>query len=138
MKRLLSISIIFLLSLPVLTAEAQKKAKLTFETIYRPVYGYIVDSLTNTPYQNVAVYAFDNMEDALKGEDALARSRNPLTLKLKGDVVETRTDESGRYMVPARSTGVLVIHLKERKEIIVEVPQSAVPQVERRCGGNKD
>lgn len=120
MKRLLSISIIFLLSLSVWTAEAQKKSKLTFETIYRPVYGYIVDSLTNTPYQNVAVYAFDNMEDALKGEDALVKSRNPLTLKLKGDVVETKTDESGRYMVPARSTGVLVIHLKERKEIIVE------------------
>lgn len=120
MKRLLSVSIIFILSLSVWTVGAQKKSKLTFETIYRPVYGYIMDSLTNTPYQNVAVYAFDNMEDALKGEEALAKSRNPLTLRLKGDVVETRTDESGRYMVPARSTGVLVIHLKERKEIIVE------------------
>lgn len=120
MKRFLSIFLIFIISLSAWTAHAQKKSKLTFETIYRPVYGYIVDSLTNTPYKNVAVYAFDNMEDALKGEEALAKSRNPLSLRLKGDVVETRTDESGRYMVPARSTGVLVIHLKERKEIIVE------------------
>lgn len=120
MKRLLSISIIFILFLSAWTAGAQKKSKLTFESIYRPVYGYLVDSLTNTPYQNIPVYAFDNMEDARKGEDALKKSRNPLSLNLKGDAVETRTDESGRYMVPARSTGVLVFHFKERQEIIVE------------------
>ena len=120
MKRLLSLIFIFLLSLPVMTVNAQKKAKLTFETIYRPVYGYLIDSLTNTPFQNVSVYAFDSIEDARLGEDALMKSRNPMKIKLKGDVVETRTDESGRYMVPARSTGALVFHLKERQEIIVE------------------
>lgn len=120
MKRLLSCIFIFLLSLPVFTVDAQKKAKLSFETIYRPVYGYIIDSLTNIPFQNVTVYAFDSIDDARLGEDALMKSRNPMKIKLKGDVVETRTDESGRYMVPARSTGALIFHLKERQEIIVE------------------
>ena len=119
MKRLLSLTFIFLLSLPVMTINAQKNTKLTFETIYRPVYGYLIDSLTNTPYQNVSVYAFDSIDDARLGEDALMKSRNPMKIKLKGDVVETRTDESGRYMVPARSTGALIFHLKECKEIIV-------------------
>lgn len=119
MKRLLSITLIFLLSLTVMTANAQKKAKLTFETIYRPVYGYLIDSLTNTPYQNVSVYAFDSIDDARLGQDALMKSRNPMKIKLKGDVVETRTDETGRYMVPARSTGALIFHLKENQEIIV-------------------
>ena len=107
-------------SLSGLALHAQKKGKLTFETIYRPVYGYLIDSLTNTPFQNVVVYAFDSIEDARKGEEALMKSRNPMTLKLKGDVVETRTDESGRYMVPARNTGALIFHFKERKEIVVE------------------
>ena len=120
MKRLLSVIFILLLSLPIMTVNAQKKAKLTFETIYRPVYGYLIDSLTNIPFQNVSVYAFDSIDDARLGEDALRKSRNPMKIKLKGDVVETRTDESGRYMVPARSTGALVFHLKERQEIIVE------------------
>ena len=108
-----------LLSLPVITLQAQKKPKLTFETIYRPVYGYLIDSLTNVPYQNAVVYAFDSIDDARLGESALMNSRNPMRIKLKGDVVETRTDESGRYMVPARSTGALIFHLKDIKEIIV-------------------
>lgn len=102
-----------------MTVDAQKKSKLTFETIYRPVYGYLVDSLTNTPYQNVSVYAFDSIDDARLGKEALMKSRNPMKIKLKGDVVETRTDESGRYMVPARSTGALIFHLKGSQEIIV-------------------
>lgn len=103
-----------------LPLNAQKKAKLTFETIYRPVYGYLIDSLSNTPYQNVAVYAFDSIDDARLGEEALKKSQNPMRIRLKGDVVETRTDESGRYMVPARSTGALIFNLAERNEIIVE------------------
>lgn len=119
MKRFLSISFILLLSTALLPLNAQKKTKLTFETIYRPVYGYLIDSLTNTPYRGVSVYAFDSMEDARLGEDALMKSRNPMKIKLKGDVVETKTDESGRYMVPARSTGALVFHIKDSDEIIV-------------------
>ena len=120
MKRLLSLIIISILSLQTLTLDAQKKQKLTFETIYRPVFGYLIDTLTNEPYRNAYVYAFDTIDDARLGEDALKRSRNPMTLKLKGDVVETRTDESGRYMVPARNNGVLIFWLKDRKEIILE------------------
>lgn len=120
MKRLPATALIIILSLSAWTSHAQKKAKLTFETIYRPVYGYLIDSLDNTPYKNVAVYAFDSIDDALLGEEALKKSQNPMKIRLKGDVVETRTDESGRYMVPARSTGALIFHLKERKEIIVE------------------
>ena len=48
----------FLISLLVFLASAgqvsaQKKPKLTFETIYRPVYGYLIDSLANEPFRNV-------------------------------------------------------------------------------------
>ena len=120
MKRLFTVTLIYMLSLSCLSLYAQKKDKLTFETIYRPVYGYLIDSLTNTPFKKAAVYAFDSIEDARKGEEALMKSRNPMTLKLKGDVVETFTDESGRYMVPARNTGALIFYLKERNEIVVE------------------
>lgn len=120
MKRLLYISFIFIFSLTTWTADAQKKSKFDFEAIYRPVYGYLVDSLTNEPFVKTAVYAFDSIEDARLGEAALQKSRNPLSIKLKGDVVETFTDESGRYMVPARNTGVLIFYFKDRKEIVVE------------------
>ena len=120
MKRLLYISLIFFFSLTAWTADAQKKSKFDFEAIYRPVYGYLVDSLTNQPFVKAAVYAFDSIEDARLGEAALQKSRNPLSIKLKGDVVETFTDESGRYMVPARNTGALIFYFKDRKEIIIE------------------
>ena len=120
MKRLSSIIFILLVSVPSWIAFAQKKSRPSFEDIYRPVYGYIMDSLANLPLSNVTVYAFDSMEDAGKGKEALLKSRNPMRLKLKGDVVETRTDESGRYMVPARSTGALIFHLKDKGEIIVK------------------
>lgn len=120
MKRLPHILLLMLLLFSALNISAQKKKKLTFETIYRPVYGYIMDSLANVPMQNVTVYAFDTMEDALLGKEALLKSRNPLTIRLKGDVVEAKTDDSGRYMVPARNTGVLIFYLKDRKEIVVE------------------
>ena len=114
----------FLISLLVFLASAgqvsaQKKPKLTFETIYRPVYGYLIDSLANEPFRNVRVYAFDSIDDARLGEEALKQSRNPMKIRLKGDVVEACTDDSGRYMVPARSTGALIFYLADRKEIIV-------------------
>ena len=120
MKRLSAIALIFVLSLATSDLFAQKNAKPNFETIYRPVYGYIVDSLTNTPYKGISVYAFDSIDDARIGEGALQKGRSPMGMKLKGDVVETKTDDTGRYMVPARSTGALVIYIKEKKEIIVE------------------
>lgn len=120
MKRLSYIVSIFLFLAVSEALPAQKKARLTFETIYRPVYGYLIDSLTNVPFRNVTVYAFDSIDDARLGEDALKKSRNPMKIRLKGDVVEARTDESGRYMVPARSTGALVFHFSDRKEIVVK------------------
>lgn len=120
MKRLPHIILVTIFFLTALTLSAQKKKKPTFETIYRPVYGYIMDSLANLPMKNVTVYAFDTMEDALLGKEALSKSRNPLNIKLKGDVVETGTDESGRYMVPARNTGVLIFYMKDSKEIVIE------------------
>lgn len=119
MKRLSSTIFILLISVVSWISFAQKKTKATFEDIYRPVYGYIMDSITDLPIRNVTVYAFDSIDDARLGEGALEKRRNPMTLRLKGDVVETRTDESGRYMVPARSTGALVFYLKDRDEIIV-------------------
>lgn len=120
MKRLLSITLISILSLQALTLDAQKKSNFSFEAIYRPVFGYLIDTLTNEPYRNAYVYAFDSIDDARLGEEALKKSRNPLTLRLKGDVVETRTDDTGRYMVPARSNGALILYLKDKKEIYLE------------------
>ena len=120
MKRLFTIILsVILLSSGMLCA--QKKTKTTFETIYRPVYGYIHDTLTHAPLRDVKVYAFDSMEDASLGKEALMKSRNPMNLRLKGDVVETRTDETGRYMVPARSTGVLIFCLEGRKVVVEEI-----------------
>ena len=120
MKRLSILVAILLFSLSASTVCAQKKAKPTFETIYRPVYGYILDTLTHTPLRDVRVYAFDSAEDAEQGREALTKSRNPMSVRLKGDVVETRTDDSGRYMIPALSTGVLVFCIPEGKSVLVE------------------
>ena len=89
MKRLSSIIFILLVSVPSWIAFAQKKSRPAFEDIYRPVYGYIMDSLANLPLSNVTVYAFDSIDDAGKGKEALLKSRNPMKLRLKGDVVET-------------------------------------------------
>ncbi len=120
MKRLSILVAILLFSLSAGTLCAQKKAKPTFETIYRPVYGYILDTLTHEPISDVKVYAFDSAEDAEQGREALTKSRNPMSVRLKGDVVETRTDGSGRYMIPALSTGVLVFCIPEGNTVLVE------------------
>lgn len=120
MKRLSILVAILLFSLSAGTVCAQNKAKPTFEAMYRPVYGYLLDTLTHAPLVDVRVYAFDSDEDAEQGREALAKSRNPMSLKLKGDVVETRTDDTGRYMVPALSTGVLVFYFPDSKAVLAE------------------
>ncbi|MBR2064066.1 MAG: hypothetical protein IJ971_05180 [Bacteroidales bacterium] len=113
MKRLLLISLmLFLLSAADMSA--QKRGKLNFENIYRPIYGYVLDSLTSQPCRNVTVYAFDSLDEAMVGKDALAAGKNPLKLKLKGDVVETNIDETGRYMLPVRNQGALLFHFREK------------------------
>lgn len=115
MKR--QVAIIFLLFTFIYpeTASGQKKKRVSFEDIYRPVYGYVVDTATNRAVPDVMVYAFDSEDDARLGEKALKESRNPMKLRLKGDVVEAVTDASGRYMVPARSQGAIVFYFKEWK-----------------------
>lgn len=119
MKRLFPLFYI-LLFLSVWTgAHAQKKGDVSPENIYRPVYGYILDTLTSQPVPNVVVYGFDSVDDALKGKAALASSGNPMKLRLKGDVVETFTDASGRYMLPMLKKGALVFYLKDRKEAVL-------------------
>ena len=120
MKRLFIIVAILLFSMSAGTVYAQKKATPTFEAMYRPVYGYLLDTLTHAPMKDVKVYVFDFAEDAVMGKEALSKSRNPMTLNLKGDVAETRTDESGRYMIPARSSGVLVFYLPESGTVLYE------------------
>lgn len=100
------------------TAHAQKRG-FDPEKLYRPVYGYVLDTCTNLPVRNVLVYGFDDAEDAAAGHKALKESRSPLKVKLKGDVVEVRTDESGRYMVPALSKGVLLFWYKDRGEAVI-------------------
>ena len=120
MKRLSIIVAILLFFLSAGTVCAQKKSKPTFETMYRPVYGYLLDTLTHAPMKDAKVYVFDFVEDAVLGKEALSKSRNPMNLKLKGDVAETRTDDTGRYMIPARSTGVLVFYLPESGTVLYE------------------
>lgn len=119
MKRLFII-ILSIITLSSVTLSAQKKPKLTFDTIYRPVYGYILDTLTQAPLPDVKVYAFDSMDDAVLGKEALMKNRNPMSLKLDGDVVEASTDESGRYMLPARSSGVLIFYLGGSGETVIK------------------
>lgn len=99
---------------------AQKRGKLNFENIYRPIYGYVLDSLTSQPCRNVTVYAFDSLDEAMVGKDALAAGKNPLKLKLKGDVVETNIDETGRYMLPVRNQGALLFHFREKGVVIIQ------------------
>lgn len=117
MKRLLYIlSVLFLTAV---TLHAQKKG-FDPEKLYRPVYGYVVDTCTNTPMRDILVYGFDSAEDAETGRKALIESRNPMKIKLKGDVVEVRTDASGRYMLPALSKGALLFWFKDRKTAVIE------------------
>ena len=119
MKRLFPLFyILFFLSVSAVSY-AQKKGDVSPENIYRPVYGYILDTLTNQPVPNVVVYGFDSVDDALKGKETLAAAGNPMKLKLKGDIVETFTDASGRYMLPMLKKGALVFYLKDRKEAVL-------------------
>lgn len=120
MKRLITLTYILILLFSADSISAQRRGKLTFENIYRPIYGYVLDSLTNEPCQNVVVYAFDSLEEAMLGKDALAAGKNPLKLRLKGDVVETNADETGRYMLPVRNQGALLFYLKDKKLVIIE------------------
>lgn len=117
MFRLLSLISLFLLLSWNLFSQ---RKDLSPENIYRPVFGYVTDTLSKEPVKGVVVYGFDSMDDALKGKAALESSRNPMKLRLKGDVAETVTDESGRYMIPARSKGVLLFHFKDRKFVHAE------------------
>lgn len=115
MKLRISLLYILLFVFAAQPVSGQKKKKVSFEDIYRPVYGYVVDTVSNRPVEKVLVYAFDNVDDARLGEKALMQSRNPMKIRLKGDVVEAVTDASGRYMVPARSKGALVFYFKDWK-----------------------
>ncbi len=120
MKRLSAIITLLVLLVTVNPSNAQSRKAFSPESIYRPVFGYVIDTLTNQPVQKVMVYGFDSLEDARKGRDALMQSRNPLTVKVKGDVVETTTDVSGRYMLPVLSSGALVFYFKDTRKIVIE------------------
>lgn len=120
MKRLSAIIFLLVLLFAENPSLAQNRKSFSPESIYRPVYGYVIDTLTNEPMQKVMVYGFDSVEDANKGRDALLQARNPLTVKVKGDIVETATDASGRYMLPVLSSGALVFYFKDTKKVVVE------------------
>lgn len=120
MKRLFTIFSFLALVSAATVSHAQTRKTFSPESIYRPVYGYVIDTLTNRPIPEVMVYGFDSMEDAGKGKEALLQNRNPMTVKVKGDIVETATDASGRYMLPVLSSGALVFWFKDTKRIVVE------------------
>lgn len=90
------------------------------EKLYRPVYGYVIDTCSNLPVPGVLVYGFDSLEDARSGSNALHKSLDPLRIKIRGEVVETRTDPSGRYMLPALSKGAIVFWFKDSKTSVLE------------------
>lgn len=102
------------------SSHAQSRRAFSPENIYRPVYGYVIDTLTDKPMQKVMVYGFDSIDDANVGRDALMQSRSPLKARTKGDVVETMTDASGRYMLPVLSSGALLFYFTDTKKILVE------------------
>lgn len=117
MNKFACILISFLLAAGVMSAQ---RRGFDPDKLYRPVYGYVVDTCAGTPVADVLVYGFDNISDALSGRKALEESRNPLKMKLKGEVVETRTDLSGRYMLPALREGVILFWFKDSREGVIE------------------
>ena len=112
------LSLLILSVLP-LSGVAQTKG-FDPDKLYRPVYGYVIDTCSNLPVPGVLVYGFDSVDDAKIGKEALYKSLNPLKIKINGEVVETRTDASGRYMLPALSRGAIVFWFKDRKLAAVE------------------
>jgi len=120
MKRLASIISFLVLLATVNPSHAQSRKAFSPESIYRPVYGYVIDTLTSQPMQKVMVYGFDSIDDANVGRDALLQSRSPLKARTKGDVVETMTDASGRYMLPVLSSGALLFYFADTKKIVVK------------------
>ncbi len=120
MKRLFTVISFLVLISSAVECPAQSRKAFSPESIYRPVYGYVIDTLTNQPIPEVMVYGFDSIEDAGKGREALLQARNPMTIKVKGDIVETVTDASGRYMLPVLSSGALVFWFKDTKRAVVE------------------
>ena len=99
---------------------AQERQVSVPEDLYRPIYGYVIDTCTNKPVTEVQVYGFESMEDALRGRKAIDEGRNPLRISLKGDIVVAGVDAAGRYMIPAVSKGVLLFHFKESGRMLFE------------------
>lgn len=119
MKHLI-ISALFVLCFVTGRSGAQNRAVVLPDNIYRPVYGNVVDTLTGKPVQGVLVYGFDSLSDAQKGKEAWLDSRNPRYVRVKGDVVETVTDETGRYMIPALTKGALMFCFKSDRKVVIE------------------
>ena len=119
MKRLIALTITVLCVFAGMAA-AQNRSVVLPDNIYRPVYGNVVDTLSGKPVQGVLVYGFDSLSDALKGKEAWLDSRNPRYVRVKGDVVETVTDETGRYMIPALSKGALMFCFRQTREVVIE------------------
>lgn len=103
-----------------LTAGGIMAQNQTVDRMYRPVVGYVVDTCTTMPVQDVVVYSFDTLEEAVKGKELLSQTWNTKTFNRKGDILETATDASGRYLIPALSEGALMFVFRDRKEIVIE------------------
>lgn len=117
MQRFLTILYLSALLVMTETASAQSKAA---DRMYRPVVGYVIDTCTTTPVKDVIVYSFDTFEDAVRGRELLSQTWNARTFNRKGDILETVTDASGRYLIPALSEGALMFFFRDRKEIVIE------------------
>lgn len=104
----------------ILIAGTLSAQNLTPDRMYRPVVGYVIDTCSTMPVKDVVVYSFDSFEDALKGKATLSQTWNTKTFNRKGDILETVTDASGRYLIPALSDGALMFFFRDRKEIVIK------------------
>ena len=82
MTRLSYITSLIVLTLFHISASSQSKG-FDPEKLYRPVYGYVIDTCSNLPMEGVMVYGFDSIDDAQLGKHALMESSNPLKIKMK-------------------------------------------------------
>lgn len=120
MGRIIRISVCVAAFLAACVMSAQDRSVSLPEDVYRPIFGYVIDTCTNKPMTQVQVFGFESMEDAMRGRKAIEERRNPLRISLKGDIVVADVDASGRYMIPAVSKGVLLFHFRDSGRILFE------------------
>lgn len=121
MKRLAAILSVLLIALALKPADAQ-----TRKYNYRPLYGYVKDTCTNEPLQGIVVFSFETVELAAKAKETLDRTKDPVAFNSRCLILETLTDEDGRYLIPAVDEGALVFCNTTDGSVVLEEVRSRV------------